>query len=360
MEGSPITIHSKGDIAYPYTLNGMSLVGINTTHDIPTSSAIRSQYTIDKYYLEAIRSQTRTSDETQVSFTNEKSVGGGHIQVGANGGVGASNNLQFSVINPQFNVITPGKGTNVNAQIRTISGTSAGGNESSFIDQGFQSVPLNRSTFLSSPRMVASKVNEAERLTELPKNKSLTLNVAFASANENLSPVMDVTNAHFVLGRNKINNPISDYSEDSRVNKLSGDPHGSLFVSKRVNLKLPATSLQVLIAASRPPQADFRVLYKLFKADSSDVEQNFVLFPGYDNLTDTDDDGYGDRVIKDSKNSGRADAFVPASLRGDFSEYQFTADNLDPFNGFVIKIVMSSTNESAPVRFKDFRAIALA
>ncbi len=360
LEGSPITIHSKGDIAYPYTLNGMSLVGINTTHDIPTSSAIRSQYTIDKYYLEAIRSQTRTSDETQVSFTNEKSVGGGQIQVGANGGVGASNNLQFSVINPQFNVITPGKGTNVNAQIRTISGTSAGGNEVSFIDQGFQSVPLNRSTFLSSPRMVASKVNEAERLTELPKNKSLTLNVAFSSANENLSPVMDVTNAHFVLGRNKINNPISDYSEDSRVNKLSGDPHGSLFVSKRVNLKLPATSLQVLIAASRPPQADFRVLYKLFKADSSDVEQNFVLFPGYDNLTDTDDDGYGDRVIKDSKNSGRADAFVPASLRGDFSEYQFTADNLDPFNGFVIKIVMSSTNESAPVRFKDFRAIALA
>ena len=29
-------------------------------------------------------------------------------------------------------------------------------------------------------------------------------------------------------------------------------------------------------------------------------------------------------------------------------------------DGFVIKIVMSSTNESEPVHFKDFRALALA
>ena len=44
-----------------------------------------------------------------------------------------------------------------------------------------------------------------------------------------------------------------------------------------------------------------------------------------------------------------------------FSEYQFSVDNLEQFNAFtIIKIVMSSTNESQPVKFKDFRAIALA
>jgi hypothetical protein len=39
---------------------------------------------------------------------------------------------------------------------------------------------------------------------------------------------------------------------------------------------------------------DFRVLYKLFKPDSSGVDQSYILFPGYTNLTDTDGDGYGD------------------------------------------------------------------
>ena len=43
-----------------------------------------------------------------------------------------------------------------------------------------------------------------------------------------------------------------------------------------------------------------------------------------------------------------------------FSEYQFSVDNLEQFSGFTIKIVMISTNESYPVRLKDFRAIALA
>ena len=44
----------------------------------------------------------------------------------------------------------------------------------------------------------------------------------------------------------------------------------------------------------------------------------------------------------------------------DFREYEFTANNLDEFVGFQIKIVSSGTNEAYPPRFKDLRAIALA
>ena len=186
------------------------------------------------------------------------------------------------------------------------------------------------------------------------------MRVDFKSTDTNLSPVMDIQNAMFVLGRNKINRPIVDYAADSRVNQLTGDPHGSIFVSNRINLKQPATSLQVYVAASRPSSADFRVLYKLFKADSSEIPQSYTLFPGYNNMADDDGDGFGDRVIDPSKNDGSADSIVVANVSGEFSEYQFTADNLDQFDGFVIKIVMSSTNESEPVHFKDFRALALA
>ena len=59
-------------------------------------------------------------------------------------------------------------------------------------------------------------------------------------------------------------------------------------------------------------------------------------------------------------NDGRADALVKSNGVNDFSEYQFTVNDLEQFDGFVIKIVMTSTNECIPVRLKDFRAIALA
>ena len=80
----------------------------------------------------------------------------------------------------------------------------------------------------------------------------------------------------------------------------------------------------------------------------------------YDNPTDTNGDGYGDTVVDSTLNNGRADAFVRSSNDGEFLEYQFSADELEQFNAFRIKIVMSGTNEARAPRFKDLRTIALA
>ena len=287
-----------------------------------------------------------------LNFESQKGFGGNTV--------GISQNHQFSTIEPMFNIITPGRGTAASAQIRTTSGTSAGGSETSFLDLGYDPIQLNVVSQFPTPRLVASRVNETARLTTLPLNKSLTLKVDFSTEDPNLSPVMDIQNATFVLGRNRSNNPISDYVLDSRSNKINGDPHGAVFVTQIISLAQPATSLRVLVAANRQPEADFRVFYRLFKADSSDIPQSYTAFPGYDNLIDTDGDGFGDLVIDQNKNSGRSDAFVSPDTPDSFSEYQFTANNLDQFNGFSIKIVMSSTNESSPVKLKDFRCIALA
>ena len=98
----------------------------------------------------------------------------------------------------------------------------------------------------------------------------------------------------------------------------------------------------------------------MFRVDSEGVEQAFELFPGYDNLKDTDSDGFGDEIIDSKKNSGRSDAFVPSNKDNEFSEYQFSVDELEQFNGFRIKIVMNGTNEAYAPRFKDLRVIALA
>ena len=65
-------------------------------------------------------------------------------------------------------------------------------------------------------------------------------------------------------------------------------------------------------------------------------------------------------MIDISLNDGSADSYVVPNRINEFSEYQFSVDDLEQFSGFTVKIVMTSTNECVPVRIKDFRAIALA
>jgi len=355
VSGSVASSHPDGSVIRPYEINGMSLTMVNTIHDVTVNNVLKDAGDIDNYFLELDRGiGSRATGRDQFSFATEKAVGGRNV--------GISQNHQFSNASAKFNVITPGKGTRATSSFRTVSGTSADGNEVSFLDQGFEPTVLNETTFFPTPRMLCSKTNEVERLTTLPDNKSLTLKVDMISADTNLSPVIDVKNATFILGRNKINNPIGadNYATDSRSTQLSDDPHGSIFVSKKVTLAQPATSLKVLVAANRQAEADFRVYYRLYTADSSEVSQTYRAFPGHKNMVDLDGDGFGDQVIDIGMNDGRPDAFVKANGQDDFSEYQFTADNLEEFSGFSIKIVMASTNESVTVRLKDFRAIALA
>jgi len=357
LQNSPSSSHSEGTSIQPYQINGFPLVGINSTINVPSNATLRDAGNIDNYYLEidrgtGPRGTNVANNKTLLCFTTEKAVGGKSV--------GISQNHQFSTLSPQINAITPGKGTRIDTSVRTVSGTSAGGNEVSFIDQGFEPTILNETTFFPTPRLVASKTNEALRLSTLPRNKSLALKIDMTSEDKNLSPVIDSKYASFVLGRNKINNPISDYATDTKTRSLDEDPHGSLFVSKRVNLKQPASSLKVFVAANARPEADFRVFYRLFTADSSEVTQTYRPFPGYKNLIDTDGDGFGDEIINVGLNDGRADALVKSNGVNEFSEYQFTVNDLEQFDGFVIKIVMTSTNECIPVRLKDFRAIALA
>ena len=351
------TNHPIDSSIQTYEINGFPLVGINSTLNVPSNATLRNASNIDNYYLEidrgtGPRSENVADNKTLVCFTTEKGVGGNTV--------GISQNHQFSSLSPQINAITPGRGTKLTTSVRTVSGTSADGNEVSFIDQGFEPTILNETTFFPTPRLAASNVNESARLETLPKNKSIALKVDMNSGDKNLSPVIDSKYSTFVLGRNKINNPVSDYVTDTRSNTITDDPHGTTFVSKLVRLKQPATSLKVFVAGNVQPEADIRVFYRLFTADSSEVSQTYRAFPGYKNLIDTDGDGFGDQVIDPALNDGTADAKVAKNGLDDFSEYQFTANDLEEFDGFTIKIVMSSTNECVPVRLKDFRAIALA
>ena len=344
--------HFIGDLVYKYECNGISLRRINKTHEMGTfDSDINARKTIDTYLIE-IDTNPRSTGVNQLSFDDQKTLGGDSCVI--------SQNIQFNTITPYLNIITPGR-TNVVSQIRTVSATSADGNEVSFEDQGYEFIELNQINRLKTTRMICSKINETNRLTTLPRNKSFTLSIDLNSPNTNISPVIDTReSANIIFGRNRLNSPVEDYINDPSANLLTNDPHSSIYISKRIDLKQPASCLKVFIDAYRPQSSDFRVLYKLFKSDSSEITQSYQLFPGYDNMIDIDGDGFGDIAIDVSKNNGKSDAIVRESKDGEFIEYQFTADDLDQFTGFSIKIVMTGENEADSPRFKNLRVMALS
>jgi hypothetical protein len=326
---STVRNHAVDDIIRKYELNGISLTRINNSHNLPTDQSISSRRDIDSYHIQIQRPGTKNSGANLLNFDGEGSFGGDLCR--------ATQNIQFNEVLPYFNVINP-EGTSVSSTLRTVSGTSVGGNESSFQDLGYESVALNRVNELSSPRIVCSRVNETERLSTLPRSKSLTLGVRMETTNNSISPVIDLRDAAtFVFGRNRLNNPVSNYENDLRIHSVSEDPHASAYLSNTVNLQQPAESLKVILTAYRNSSSDFRVLYKLTRSDSSEIDQTYELF-------NTD---------------GTSDVRVRASEDGEYLEYEFTADNLPQFTGFAIKIVMSGTNEAYSTKFRDLRAIAL-
>ena len=233
--------------------------------------------------------------------------------------------------------------------------------------RGFEPAVLNAVNRFITPRLIASKVNEVQYLEDIPDSKSLSIALTLRSTDPNLSPVIDMAQSSVITLRQALNKPIADYATDPRVNQTVGDPHSSIYISERIDLENPATSLKVILSAYRDESADFRVLYRLFGADSqgSTVEPSWELFPGYTNLLDTDGDGFGDTIIDPSQNNGLPNKEVRGSRRGpdgfrEQLEYRYDIDDLTEFTGFQIKIVFSGTNEALAPFIYDIRTIALA
>ena len=159
-----------GTKVHKYELGGVSLRRINKTHDLNNVTATEPR-TFDTYKVKLDMGTSGVGRSTGESFPilymNEtKSTGGSKTK--------ATQNMPFEILTPQIGHLTV-KNTNISAEVRTISGSSISGNEIPFIDQGFEEISISQPNYFSTPRIIASKVNEDAKLTNLPGNKSMTM-----------------------------------------------------------------------------------------------------------------------------------------------------------------------------------------
>jgi hypothetical protein len=346
--------YPTGTPVYKYELNGISLRRINKTHDL-NNVTVSNPITFDSYNIKVETSSDGVDRSVGTNFpvlyaNQTKSTGGYNTR--------ATQNMPFEIITPLVQNLTV-QGTSLSAEVRTITGSSISGTEIAFTDVGFEPIIINAPNYLDSTRIIASKVNENSKLTNLPGNKSMNMRLTLGTVNTRLSPVLDTQRISAILTSNRVNSVITNYATDPRVDSIDEDPSAFQYISKEINLENSASSIKIILDAHINLYSDIRAFYAI--SESSNFNPIFIPFPGYTNINTKgeiinieDSDGSSDNFVSLSNSIG----FTSPEL--DYKERTFTENELPQFRSYRIKLVMTSTNQVYVPRVKNLRVITLA
>ena len=335
----------SGTRVFKYEVGNVSLRRVNKTHNLNNVTAA-SPRTFDTYKVKLDMGSSGVGRSTGESFPilymgETKSTGGNKIK--------ATQNIPFEILTPQIQHVTV-SGTNIDAEVRTISGASISGTEIPYIDQGFEAISISRSNYFSTPRIIASKVNEDAKLTTLPGNKSMTMRLNLGTIDSRVSPVIDTQRMSVIYTSNRVDSVISNYVTDSRVNGIDTDPTAFQYLSKEISLENPATSLKIIVDVYKDRDADVRGFFAI--ADHQNFNPIYEAFPGFNNINERG------QIIDVANNDGSSDTFV--SPAEDYREHTFTIDELPSFKSYRVKLLLTSTNQANPPKIRNLRVIALA
>jgi hypothetical protein len=346
--------YPTGTPVYKYELNGISLRRINKTHDL-NNVTVSNPITFDSYNIKVETSSDGVDRSVGTNFpvlyaNQTKSTGGYNTR--------ATQNMPFEIITPLVQNLTV-QGTSLSAEVRTVTGSSISGTEIAFTDVGFEPITINAPNYLDSARIIASKVNENSKLTNLPGNKSMNMRLTLGTVDTRLSPVLDTQRISAILTSNRVNSVITNYATDPRVDSIDEDPSAFQYISKEINLENSASSIKIILDAHINFYSDIRAFYAI--SESSNFNPIFTPFPGYTNINTKgeiinieDSDGSSDNFVSLSNSIG----FTSPELN--YKERTFTENELPQFRSYRIKLVMTSTNQVYVPRVKNLRVITLA
>ena len=175
--------YPAGTPVYKYELAGVSLRRINKTHNLANVS-VANPITFDSYNIKLDMGSSgvgrSTSESFPILYTGETKSAGGSVTK-------ATQNIPFEILHPIVQTLTV-PGTTLSGEVRTITGSSISGNEIPYVNAGFENISLNKTNYFSTPRIVASKVNEDAKLAGIPGNKSMNLRINLDTTDTRLSP----------------------------------------------------------------------------------------------------------------------------------------------------------------------------
>ena len=319
------------------TLGGCPLSSLNKLH-LASTMADRG---IDSFRL----TPSISSYSFSASYAFDSTIGGGSSAT-------ATRNYYFDALHTMIPSVQL-KGTIISANVLTTPQYSPEGSINGTVytrNLTNKFVTLNDNVFMDAPAIVASPENEELNMSS---QKSFNLQLQLMSFNPNISPMIDVQTCGCLGIANRINNIDSATSKkvNTTTNSLpsgsvyvpstesEGDNNVMVYVTRKVNLKTPATSIKVICDVFRPPTTEVKLMYKIIKND----EETLLDDVGFEYFNTT----------------GAPDVATEADARN-FKEYEFTVNNLPEFSGFVVKIVGQGQNTSVVPAVTALRCMALA
>ena len=319
VEGTDST-HANSSVVELYMLSGIPLTEINKTH------VALNDIQIDSYTV-----------ATTATASGNLTGGGKTVTATENALIDTMQTLVPVIEHPN---------TSISSKTRTTTGTSPSGSQQSFVKQTLSQadqIPITDNYYFEDPKIICSQINETN---ELSGNKSFELIFTLTSSAENLSPIIDLDRKTLVAVANRLDNidsnsdvyPTADYVSPTEP---EGDSGEVVYITRKAQLKTPATSLKVFVDAVKFDSAEIQLMYKILRSDDA---------------SDFDEIGW-----TYFNTNGNPDSNVNSSVDfDDFIEREYSANNLPEFISFAIKIRMQGTNCAEPPRMKDLRAIALA
>tara|TARA_Y100000004_G_scaffold130685_1_gene147367 strand:+ start:782 stop:8344 length:7563 start_codon:yes stop_codon:yes gene_type:complete len=333
--GTADVAHPAGSVVECYNLDGIPLTAINKVHE-----SIECPW-IDSYML----------DVSPFVATNGIRGGGP--------GVYASQNVQFETLTPTISTMVLPE-TSILARVNTTTATSVGDgggegasaprDQNSFINNGqYLDVTLNEENHFTGPQMVASKINEQNKLDG---NKSLKMSLTMTTEKSTLSPCIDLDRVSLITTTNRINywpGGPAPYGQQSAIDRSqdvstlpTGDQNDAVYITRLARLGSEARSLKVDFQITRHPQTEVRIYYRAFKTGDT-ADPNTL---GWTSV--------GDPItsLNVQYDSTPTDEYL-------WKDYAYEVKGLN-FNAFQMKIVMRSRNQARVPLIADLRTIALA
>ena len=289
----------------------------------------------------------------QVDHVASNGIRGGGAEVWG------TQNVQFECLTPTVSTMQLPE-TEIIARVNTTTATSVGDgggeggssprDQSSFINNGtYYDVVLNEENSFTSPQMIASKVNEQNKLDG---NKSLTMAITLSTEKEALSPAIDLDRMSLITTTNRVNtwpggpSPYGQQGDIDRTQDVStlptGDQNDAVYITRLARLGSEARAIKVDFQITRHPQTEVRIYYRAFKTGDNADPNNVGWSPIGDPIT----------TLNQDYDTSPTDEYL-------WKDYAYEKKGLS-FNAFQLKIVMRSKNQARVPLIADLRAIALA
>lgn len=261
--------------------------------------------------------------------------------------VTSTRNINYEILRPQIDIINP-MNTDETMSFKGTTQQSLAGSETRFTkDTKYHTVENKKNNKFNSARAVYNR--RTESLTgagKLGGERSATIQLTLKSTSDYVSPLIDLQRSKLNLVHNLISKQDSASTDGFNVplryvgerNPFGTGTESAKHITQVVTLGEEANGIRILLAANKPPQADFQMYYRT-AGDADPISNNVwtLVAPENDLQADTNPEI--------------------------FREYRYLVGGPDgtakPFTKFQLKLVMRSTSSAHVPTFSDLRAIAL-